>query len=170
MAIDRARTRSRVATGRGRPPTPVATDTELVMGAMFVAVATRGHFVALCVVLGAPELAEEPRFATNAARIAHRAEFDEVLASRFSTRTASEWARDLIAAGVPCGPVHSVRSALEDPQIRDGGFIADASTKAGSFRMLRSPIRVDDAWLPVRRSPPELDQDGDAIRASLEDT
>jgi crotonobetainyl-CoA:carnitine CoA-transferase CaiB-like acyl-CoA transferase len=139
-------------------------------GRLFVAVATKGHFVALCGVLGAPELADDPRFATNAARIAHRADFDAALASLFSTRTASEWARDLIAAGVPCGPVHSVQGALEDPQVRDGGFIADASTKAGAFRMLRSPIRVDDAWLPVRRSPPELDQDGDAIRASLEDT
>lgn len=138
-------------------------------GSLFVAVATRSHFVALCDALGAPELADDPRFATNAARIEHRSAFDAVLRTLFSTRSANEWASVLIDAGVPCGPVHSVRSALEDPQVRDGGFIADASTSAGGFRMLRSPIRVDGGWLPVRRSPPALDQDGDAIRASLED-
>jgi crotonobetainyl-CoA:carnitine CoA-transferase CaiB-like acyl-CoA transferase len=138
-------------------------------GRLFVAVATRGHFVALCDALGAPELADDPRFATNAARIEHRQEFDVALRSLFSTRSASEWATVLTAAGVPCGPVNSVHGALEDPQIRDGGLVATATTSAGEFRMLRSPIRVDGAWLPVRRSPPVLDQDGDVIRASLED-
>ncbi|HUD68646.1 MAG TPA: CoA transferase [Acidimicrobiales bacterium] len=138
-------------------------------GSLFIAVATRDHFVAMCDALGAPELAEDPRFATNAARITHREEFDAALRARFSTRSASEWEAVLVEAGVPCGPVHSVQSALADPQIRDGGLVTTATTSAGEFRMLRSPIRVDGAWLPVRRSPPVLDQDGEHIRASLGD-
>jgi crotonobetainyl-CoA:carnitine CoA-transferase CaiB-like acyl-CoA transferase len=136
-------------------------------GSLFVAVATRGQFVALCDVLGAPELAVDDRFATNAARIAHRAELDGALAARFSSRSSGEWADLLVAAGVPCGPVHTVASALADPQIEGGGLVTTASTRAGEFRMLRSPIIVDGAWLPVRRSPPDLDQDGDEIRASV---
>jgi crotonobetainyl-CoA:carnitine CoA-transferase CaiB-like acyl-CoA transferase len=134
-------------------------------GSLFVAAATREHFVALCEALEDPELADDPRFATNAARIVHREELDSALLARFATRSATEWAAALVAAGVPCGPVHTVASALDDPQIRDGGLVTTASTTAGEFRMLRSPIRVDGAWLPVRRSPPTLDQDGDAIRA-----
>jgi crotonobetainyl-CoA:carnitine CoA-transferase CaiB-like acyl-CoA transferase len=138
-------------------------------GSLFIAVATRGHFVAMCGALGAPELAEDPRFATNAARIAHREEFDAALRALFSTRSASDWAAVLTEAGVPCGPVHSVQSALADPQIRDGGLVTTATTSEGEFHMLRSPIRVDGNWLPVRRSPPVLDQDGEQIRASLGD-
>jgi crotonobetainyl-CoA:carnitine CoA-transferase CaiB-like acyl-CoA transferase len=138
-------------------------------GSLFIAAATRAHFVALCEALGAPGLADDTRFATNAARIAHRGEFDAALLALFSTRTAGEWEAVLVEAGVPCGPVHSVASALADPQVRDGGLIATASSDAGEFRMLRSPIRVDGAWLPVRRSPPALDEDGDVIRAAAWD-
>jgi crotonobetainyl-CoA:carnitine CoA-transferase CaiB-like acyl-CoA transferase len=139
-------------------------------GRLFVAVATWGHYVALCRALDAPDLADDPRFATNAARIEHRGELDAALRRCFATRSAGEWADLLVEAGVPCGPVHSVQSALEEPHVRDGGIIATAMTSAGEFRMLRSPIRVDGAWLPVRRSPPALDQDGDQIRDAAEAT
>ena len=112
-------------------------------------------------------LAEDPRFATNASRVEHRAALDEALRDGFAARTATEWAAALVDAGVPCGPVHTVASAIEDPQVRDGGLVTTARTAAGEFEMLRSPIRVDGEWLPVRRSPPALDQDGDDIRDAL---
>jgi formyl-CoA transferase/CoA:oxalate CoA-transferase len=117
--------------------------------------------------VGDVALADDPRFATNASRVEHRAELDEALRRGFATRTAAEWAAALVDAGVPCGPVHTVASAIEDPQVRGGGLVTTASTAAGSFETLRSPIRVDGAWLPVRRSPPALDQDGDDIRAAI---
>jgi crotonobetainyl-CoA:carnitine CoA-transferase CaiB-like acyl-CoA transferase len=134
---------------------------------LVVAVATAAQFVALCGAIGAPELVDDPRFATNAARVQHRDELRAALGERFATRTAAAWADVLLDVGVPCGPVHTVASALNDPQIRGGGLIAEARTAAGSFKMLRSPIRVDGEWLPIRRSPPGLDDDGDAIRAAV---
>lgn len=136
-------------------------------GDLFVAAATTSQFRALCGALGVAALAEDRRFASNAARVANRVALDEVLLGGFSTRPATEWAETLVAAGVPCGPVHTVASAIEDPQVRGGGLVATARTSAGDFEMLRSPILVDGAWLPVRRSPPALDQDGGDIRAAL---
>jgi crotonobetainyl-CoA:carnitine CoA-transferase CaiB-like acyl-CoA transferase len=136
-------------------------------GALVVAVATAAQFVALCTAIGEPELAQDPRFSTNAARVQHRAELKATISARISSRPAREWADVLVAAGVPCGPVNTVESALADPQVRAGGMITEATTGSGSFEMLRSPIRVDDRWLPVRRPPPSLDEHGDAIRASL---
>jgi crotonobetainyl-CoA:carnitine CoA-transferase CaiB-like acyl-CoA transferase len=138
-------------------------------GPLVVAVATASQFTSLCGAIGAPELATDPRFATNAARIEHRVELDRVLRERFASRGAREWSAVLEAARVPCGPVHTVSSALEEPQVRDGGFVAESATSAGTFRMVRSPIRVDGSWLPVRRDPPALDQDGEAIRAWAQD-
>lgn len=145
------------------PYGPVATgDGDLVL-----AVATAAQFGALCGALGAPELATDARFSTNAARVANRVELDEALRTHLAARSAIEWALVLRDVGVPCGPVHSVASALEDPQLAEGGLVATATTTAGTFRMLRSPIRVDGEWLPVRRPPPSLDGDGDEIRRAL---
>lgn len=148
------------------PYGPVAT----AEGDLFVAVISKGQFQALCDVLGEPSLSADERFATNADRVANRDELDVALTTLFARRDATAWAEALVAAGVPCGPVHTVAGALEDPQIREGGLLAEAETAAGRFRMLRSPIRVDGEWLPVRRSPPALDQDGDAIRASVRES
>jgi crotonobetainyl-CoA:carnitine CoA-transferase CaiB-like acyl-CoA transferase len=136
-------------------------------GSLVVAVATAAQFVALCGAIGAPELTVDARFATNAARVQHREELRAALVERFASRTTAEWADVLVGVGVPCGPVHTVASALHDPQLRDGGLIAEARTAAGTFEMLRSPIRVDGDWLPIRRPPPGLDDDGDEIRGSV---
>ncbi len=136
-------------------------------GDLFVAAATTVQFRALCGAIGDAPLAEDQRFASNAARVANRVALDEALRGAFSTRSAAEWAEALVAAGVPCGPVHTVASAIEDPQVRGGGLVTTARTDAGEFEMLRSPILVDGAWLPVRRSPPAIDQDGADIRRAL---
>lgn len=136
-------------------------------GDLIVAVATAGQFAAMCAVLGDDELASDPRFASNALRVSNRAALDTAMQRAFATRSAAEWAEVLVAAGVPCGPVHTVASAIEDPQVRGGGLVTTAHAEAGDFEMLRSPIRVDGEWLPVRRSPPALDSDGDEIRAAL---
>jgi glutaryl-CoA transferase len=145
------------------PYGPVATGD----GELIVAVATAAQFAALCEVLDDAALTSDPRFASNALRVANRGALDAALRRAFAPRSATAWAEALVAAGVPCGPVHSVASAIEDPQVRGGGLVTTAQTAAGDFEMLRSPIRVDGAWLPVRRSPPALDADGDAIRAAI---
>jgi crotonobetainyl-CoA:carnitine CoA-transferase CaiB-like acyl-CoA transferase len=136
-------------------------------GDLIVAAATTAQFQALCEALGDTSLAEDPRFSSNVARVANRVALDEALRAPFAARSAAEWAEVLVAAGVPCGPVHTVASAIEDAQVRRGGIVTTARTGAGEFEMLRSPILVDGAWLPVRRSPPAIDQDGADIRAAL---
>jgi crotonobetainyl-CoA:carnitine CoA-transferase CaiB-like acyl-CoA transferase len=133
-------------------------------GDLVIAAATRAQFATLAAVLGTPGLAEDPRFATNAARVDNRAVRDDALRAALAARSATEWADALVAAGVPCGPVHTVMTAIDDPQVRGGGLVTSATTAAGTFEMLHSPIRVDGGWLPVRRSPPALDQDGDDVR------
>ncbi|HEY8081433.1 MAG TPA: CoA transferase [Acidimicrobiales bacterium] len=136
-------------------------------GHLFVAVVSAAQFESLCDVIASPELVRDPRFATNAERIVHRAELDAALRERFMAHPVSHWTDALVAAGVPCGPVHTVAEAIEDRHVRTSGFIGVAETSAGTFEMLRSPIRVDGAWLPVRRSPPSIDQDGDEIRGAV---
>jgi crotonobetainyl-CoA:carnitine CoA-transferase CaiB-like acyl-CoA transferase len=135
-------------------------------GTLFVAVVSSTQFEALCKVIERP-LGADPRFSTNARRVEHRAELADELRVVFTGRSTQTWSDLLGDAGVPCGPVHTVASAVEDPQIRDGGFVTTATAPAGTFKMLRSPIRVDGEWLPIRRPPPTIDQDGDDIRLAI---
>ena len=75
-----------------------------------LAVGNDRQFAALCEVIGAPELAaDDPRFATNGARVAHRVALRADLVARLATRPAAEWARELTAVRVPAGVVNDVR-------------------------------------------------------------
>jgi crotonobetainyl-CoA:carnitine CoA-transferase CaiB-like acyl-CoA transferase len=142
-------------------PLPTA-DRELV-----VAVANNGQFRRLCEVLGRPELADDPRFRTNADRTANRVELRRLLVERLATRGADEWFDALVAAGVPSGPINTV----------DGGFamaerlgLDPVVTVGEGGRMVpttRHPIRFSATPASYRLPPPELDEHGVELRAWL---
>ena len=71
------------------------------------------QFATLCTVLGASELAGDPRFATNAARVENRSALRSALEERLATRTAQAWAAALTEAGVPAGVVNDIGAAFE---------------------------------------------------------
>lgn len=87
-------------------PVPTA-DRPLV-----VAVGNDGQFRRLCEVLGHPEWADDDRFSSNPARVAHRATLIALLAGVLCTRGAETWQTQLTAAGVPCGPINTVAEAF----------------------------------------------------------
>ena len=77
------------------------------------------EWVVLCTkVLGRPEMAEDPRFATSPARLAHRAETDGAVARCFGSHTVSDLARKLEAAEIAFARVNEVRNILEHPHLR----------------------------------------------------
>ena len=77
-----------------------------------LAVGNDRQFVALAGVVGRPELATDPRFATNPSRVAHRDALAAELTAALAARPAEEWAALLAAAGVPCGPINDVGDAM----------------------------------------------------------
>ncbi len=119
------------------------------------------------VVIGAPQLATDPRFARAADRTAHRAELRPLLIERLCLRTAAEWFPDLIAAGVPCGPINTVAGGVDfaaqaglEPVRMAGPAGGAVPTAAHPLDFSRTPPRYD---LP----PPRLDEHGTQIRAWL---
>lgn len=121
-----------------------ATDAELV-----VAVGTDRQFAALCGVVSL-DLAADPRFATNPARVAHRAQLRALLAPVLATRTAREWAVDLTSAGVPAGPVHDLPAALALAEQLGLSPIADAAGVA----TVSNPITLSRTPVDYRMAPP----------------
>ena len=142
-------------------PIPTA-DRDLV-----VAAANDGQFRSLCQVLGIPELADDPRFARNADRTAHRSELRPLLADALRARTADEWFEELTRAGVPCGPINTVDEGFAtaerfglDPIAHTGDGEDAVPTTRHPIGLSRTPARHD---LP----PPGLDEHGQDLRRWL---
>jgi crotonobetainyl-CoA:carnitine CoA-transferase CaiB-like acyl-CoA transferase len=97
----------------------------------------------LCVVLDQPELAEDPRFSSLAARDRNRDELLPLLREAFAARTVASWMESLAQSSVPCAPVNDIRSALADPQTnaREALLAYDHPT-LGTVRTVASPLRV----------------------------
>lgn len=129
--------------------------------AIAVAVGTDGQFARLCALLGAPELAEDARFASNPARVAHRGELRELLEARLGTRSADEWIIDFTAANIPAGRVNTIGQAIELAESLGLGTVATTPAMApdGTEHELRSvatPIDFSLTPADYHAPPPAL--------------
>jgi crotonobetainyl-CoA:carnitine CoA-transferase CaiB-like acyl-CoA transferase len=142
--------------GNAHPNIVPYQDFDTAAGRIAVAAGNDGLFRALCVAVGRPQLGEDPRFATNADRVANRDALIPELAAAFAERSADEWVEALERAGVPVGKVRSVPEALE--AAAGAGRAATVSVEhptAGELALVASPIRVDGP-LPAPAPPPLL--------------
>jgi glutaryl-CoA transferase len=124
-------------------------------------------FERTCSVLGLPDLAQDPRYATNGARVRHRETLIPLLEERFAARTAAEWLEALSAASVPCAPVRTLDEVFAS---REGAnAVQDVDDPArGALRLVADPIRVDGRRLPTRRPPPALGEHTDEVLEDLD--
>jgi glutaryl-CoA transferase len=124
-------------------------------GHVVVAVGNDGQFARLCEVAGRPELSADPRFATNAARVEHRAALVPILQALLAGRPTGDWVAALEAAGVPCGPINDLAQVFEDPQVKARGLrIEVPHPLAGTVPVVASPMRLSET--PVRHGTPPL--------------
>jgi crotonobetainyl-CoA:carnitine CoA-transferase CaiB-like acyl-CoA transferase len=102
-------------------------------------------WMALVDALDLPDLKADPRFATFADRLAHKAALVEILTPRFATRTTREWLARL-SGRVPCAPVNTMHEALEDEQVRLREMILEVThPRFGVLREVASPIKTAGA-------------------------
>ncbi|NVN00194.1 CaiB/BaiF CoA-transferase family protein [Arthrobacter sp. SDTb3-6] len=134
-------------------------------GPLAVACGNDSQFVKLCSVLGSPELTADPRFATNAARVAHRTELIPLLESALAVAPAAHWQLQLSAAGVPSGKVGGIDDGLAYAEELDLNPTIDVLDPAGAVagRQVRHPITWEPEFSVRRDAPPQLGQDSEAI-------
>lgn len=126
-------------------------------GHVIVAVGNDGQFAKFCAVAGRPELAADPRYATNAGRVRHRDTLVPVVEAIVRARTSAHWLQMLAAAGVPCGPINTIAQALADPQVLARGLrIERPHPAAGQVSLVASPIVVDGRRAAHPLPPPLL--------------
>jgi crotonobetainyl-CoA:carnitine CoA-transferase CaiB-like acyl-CoA transferase len=137
-------------------------------GHFVIAVGNDGQFAKLCEVTGLPALAADLRFATNAARVEHRAALLAQLEPALAARPAAAWVAALEAVGVPCGPINDLRQVFDDPQVRHRGLRQEVDHPvAGRVALVASPIRLSGTPLPPPTAPPTLGQQTDEVLAEL---
>lgn len=116
-----------------------------------------GQFRKLCEVAGLTALADDPRFSSNQARVAHRAELIPLLRQATVFKTTAEWVTLLEAAGVPCGPINDLAQVFNDPQVKARGLRIDLPNSLGSTTpQVASPLRLSETPVQYRNAPPLL--------------
>ena len=138
-------------------------------GEVIVAVGNDKLFVALCEVVGRPELAADPRFVDNHARCAHVHELHELLEQALVTRPTAAWLDALEAAGIPSGPVNDVAAVVDDPHVRARHMIVGIDDpRVAPLRVAGNPVKLSGyPDLEVRPAAPDLDEHRSALLAEL---
>jgi len=135
-------------------------------GYLMLAIGNDRQFAAFASLAGRPQLATDTRYATNAARVAHRAELVPLVAELIAARTTGEWIAQLAPAAVPCGPINDLAAVFAEPQIRHRQMRIDlAHPLAGSVPQVRNPIRYSRTALDYQLPPPLLGEHTTAILA-----
>jgi crotonobetainyl-CoA:carnitine CoA-transferase CaiB-like acyl-CoA transferase len=126
-------------------------------GELVLAVGNDRQFQALCDVLGAPQLAADPRYATNPERVANRQTLRDELDSLLAARPAAVWASQLRDARVPAGVVNDIAAAFDLAQSLGLNPLVDLPDQGGSaVRLPKNPIGLSATPPSYRSAPPSL--------------
>lgn len=133
-------------------------------GDFILTVGNDGQFRKFCEVAGHPEWADDPRFASNRARVAHRGELIPLIRQATVFRTTAEWVAALEQAGVPCGPINDLAQVFADPQVIARGLRVELPHPlAGSVPQVASPIRLSETPVEYRNAPPLLGEHSEQV-------
>ncbi len=114
-------------------------------GYINVGAANQGNWERLLEAMDARDLGDDPRFATNASRMANRLDLEAVLNERFRTHTVKQWLDRFDAVGLPAGPVLSIAEMHEDPQALAREMVTAVDHPvAGTVRTIGHPIRFSE--------------------------
>jgi crotonobetainyl-CoA:carnitine CoA-transferase CaiB-like acyl-CoA transferase len=137
-------------------------------GQIAVAAGSERQWRRLCAALGAPELSDDQRFATNGGRVEHRVELRALLAAHFERRTSAEWLSVLDTADVPSGPVLDVIEAFGTPQAAARQMrVGLEHPRLGAVDQVGLPITLSATPATIRTPPPLLGEHGRAILEEL---
>jgi glutaryl-CoA transferase len=133
-------------------------------GYLMLAVGNDRQFRACADCLGRPELADDERYTSNAARVRHRAQLIPELAKCFAAGTTENWLQRLTAAGIPCGPINDLAAAFADPQVAARELLVKLPhSLAGTVPAVANPVRFADTPAELRHAAPLLGEHTDEV-------
>lgn len=137
-------------------------------GHIVLAVGNDGQFRKFAEEIGLPELADNPKFATNVARVENLEELEALLIEALATRTIDEWVSAFSASGVPSGPINTVGRVFEEPQVQHREMLRSIPHPlSGTVRQVVSPLNFANAPLAFDRAPPLLGEHTEEVLKAL---
>lgn len=114
----------------------------------------------LCELLGIADIADDPSFKDNTARVRNRDEVRRILNERFASRTRMEWTQELVKLGLPAGPIYDIAEVFADPQVEQQRMVETIEhSLLGPLKQLASPVKMEGLdGRSVRLPPPVLGQ------------
>lgn len=140
-------------------------DSLLVIGAV-----NSRQFKTMCKYIGRPELADDPRFSNNHARVNHRLELKEILDNLFAAHTTLYWLAVFEKSGLPHGPVNKLKEAFSHPQIGARHMVQSvdhSAAVAGKIDVLGIPVKFSGTPGSIRSAPPSLGLNTDEVLREL---
>jgi crotonobetainyl-CoA:carnitine CoA-transferase CaiB-like acyl-CoA transferase len=126
------------------------------------------NFRKFCELIDREKMAADPRFATSALRGRNKEALNELIAGSLRAKTSREWFEIMVAAGLPCGPVYSIKDAFADPQVRELRLArAVTHPRLGEIELVAQPCEMTGFDRAIRTATPELGEHNDEILASL---
>ena len=161
--------------GNSHPSLAPYQDFPTLDGAMLLAIGNDGQFSRFCSVVGKPEWAADPRFASMAGRNGNRGALIPLMEEVTRTRTTAQWVALLEDKAVPCGPINDIGQAFADAQVQARGLavkqavahvnIAQAAIE--TIATVASPLRLMATPPVLRNAPPTLGQHTEEVLAGL---
>jgi formyl-CoA transferase len=137
-------------------------------GFFCLAVGNDGQWRKLCTMLKRSDLADDPRFATNPARVQQREALIPLLQEVFATADIAHWLREIAAAGIPCGPVQSIDQVFADPQVLQREMVWTVPhPTANAVRLVGSPLKLSETPVMLRSHPPLLGEHTNEVLTDL---
>ena len=156
----------RQGSAMGRRPTMVrfkARDRRL-----FVAALHRKWFERLCDIIGAPELLEDPRFASQRSQSEHADALIEAIQARLATRSAAEWEGEFVRAGLPASVVRTLDEMLAHPHVHERAILAEVGLPEGSATVVGAGFRFEHDQPRFQGPVPRLGEHTGEILAELD--
>jgi crotonobetainyl-CoA:carnitine CoA-transferase CaiB-like acyl-CoA transferase len=139
-------------------------------GYIIIAVGNDAQFARFCKIIDLPQLADDERFKTNAARVQNRAALIPQLVEQTRKRARGPLLEALENAGVPAGPINDVAQVFTDPQVIHRKMrldLADRAAQGGAIPGVRAPILFSDSTLAYDAPSPRLGAHTEEVRAAV---
>lgn len=137
-------------------------------GHMILAIGNDGQFRRFCELVGRAGLADDPRFATNTARVANRETLIPEIGHLLLERTTDDWLVALESITIPCGPINTLDQVFRDPQVRARNMLIELDHPlAGTLSLVGSPLKLSATPPEYRAAPPLLGEHSRQVLGEL---
>ncbi len=135
-----------------------------------LAAGNQNLFEIVCDVVNRPDLVDDPRFTSTEMRTKNQSELTEILELEFASDTADGWYQRFLEAGVPTAPINRYGEVLDDPQVSSHGWVQPLELPGNTItKTFSHPVQLSDRDLPIRLSPPALNEHEQEILHEISD-